>query len=75
MMMISMGWEYISERRPPLGILLIPQVIHEHGGAMVEYLQRENSWFVHQNYLAILPAGWSSSKAGGIGEGNKFGLI
>jgi hypothetical protein len=31
MMKISMGLEYVSELRPPLGLLLIPQVIYKHG--------------------------------------------
>jgi hypothetical protein len=25
-----MGWDYISELRPPTGLLFIPQVIYEH---------------------------------------------
>jgi hypothetical protein len=28
-----MVWEYVSELRPPTGLLLIPQVIYEHGEA------------------------------------------
>jgi hypothetical protein len=28
---MSVGWDYVSERRPPTGLLLIPQVIYEHG--------------------------------------------
>jgi hypothetical protein len=31
MMMISMGLEYVSELRPPSGLLLIPQVRYKHG--------------------------------------------
>jgi hypothetical protein len=27
-----MGWGYVSELRPPMGLLFIPQVIHECGG-------------------------------------------
>jgi hypothetical protein len=26
-----MGWDYVSEMRPPTGLLFISQVIHEHG--------------------------------------------
>jgi hypothetical protein len=31
MMIKSMGWDYISELRPPTGLLFISQVIYEHG--------------------------------------------
>jgi hypothetical protein len=29
--LIMMGWDYVSELRPPTGLLVIPQVICEHG--------------------------------------------
>jgi hypothetical protein len=28
---MSMGFDYVSELRPPTGLLFIPQVIYEHG--------------------------------------------
>jgi hypothetical protein len=28
---MSMGWDYVSELRPPTGLLFIPQIIYEHG--------------------------------------------
>jgi hypothetical protein len=31
MMIMSMGQDYVSELRPPTGLLFIPQVIYEHG--------------------------------------------
>jgi hypothetical protein len=31
MMMMSMGWDYVSELRPPTGLLFVPQVIYEYG--------------------------------------------
>jgi hypothetical protein len=31
MMIMSMGWDYVSELRPPTGLLLIPHVIYEYG--------------------------------------------
>jgi hypothetical protein len=31
MIIISMGWHYIYKLWPPMGVLFIPQVIHEHG--------------------------------------------
>jgi hypothetical protein len=27
---LSMGWDYVSEQRPPTSLLFIPQVIYEH---------------------------------------------
>jgi hypothetical protein len=27
---ISTGWDYVSELRPPTGLLFIPQVIYKH---------------------------------------------
>jgi hypothetical protein len=30
-MIMSMGWDYVSELRPQAGIFFIPHVIHEHG--------------------------------------------
>jgi hypothetical protein len=29
--MVSVGWNYIFELRPPVGLLFTPQVIYEHG--------------------------------------------
>jgi hypothetical protein len=31
MMIMSTGRDYISELRPPTGVLFIPQAIYEHG--------------------------------------------
>jgi hypothetical protein len=31
MMITSIVWDYISELRPPTGLLFIPQVIYEYG--------------------------------------------
>jgi hypothetical protein len=31
LMMMSMGWDYVIELRPPTGLLFIHQVIYEHG--------------------------------------------
>jgi hypothetical protein len=28
---MSMGWDYVSELRPPANLLFIPQMIYEHG--------------------------------------------
>jgi hypothetical protein len=39
LMSMSMGWDYVSELRPPMGVLFIPQVIYEytksHGGMIL----------------------------------------
>jgi hypothetical protein len=70
MIIMSMGWDYVSELRPPAGLLVITQVIYEmkNYGGMIS--TRENSWFVNQSSLEILQVELSSKKAGGIGEGN-----
>jgi hypothetical protein len=56
-MMMSMGWDYVPELRPPTGLVFIPRwcmSMENHGVVMM--LTEENSWFVHQSSLAILPA-------------------
>jgi hypothetical protein len=46
--------------------------MEDHGGIIST---GENSWFVHQSSLAILPAEFSSSKSGTTGVGNyEFGF-
>jgi hypothetical protein len=49
LMIMSMGWDYVSEFRPPTGLLFIPwwYMSTENHGWMI--LTWENSWFVHQN--------------------------
>jgi hypothetical protein len=55
--LIMMGWDYVSELRPPMGILLIPQVICEHGEPWWWWCQLgDNSWLIHQSSLAVLSA-------------------
>jgi hypothetical protein len=65
---MSMGWDYVSELRPPTGLLLIPtwhMSMENHGGMISA---GENSWFIHQIFLVTLRADSSTSKAGGTGE-------
>jgi hypothetical protein len=63
-----MGWDYVSELRPPTGLLFIPQVMYGH----------EEPWWndvdmgkllicLPEHSLAVLPAELSSSKSGGSG--------
>jgi hypothetical protein len=55
-LLMSMGWDYASELRPLTGLLFTPRwymSIESHGGMIAT---GENSWFVHQSSLAILPA-------------------
>jgi hypothetical protein len=33
LLFVLMGLDYVSELRPPTGLLVIPQVIYEHGQA------------------------------------------
>jgi hypothetical protein len=39
---MPMGWDYISELRPPMGLLFIPQVIYDYGGLQWNDTDREN---------------------------------
>jgi hypothetical protein len=49
-------------------------VIYEVGEPWWNDIDRGNSWFAHKSSLAIPTAESTSSKAGGTGEGNEFGL-
>jgi hypothetical protein len=72
LLIMSMGWDYISELWPPTGLLFIHRwyMSMEYHDGMI--LAGENSWFAHHSSLVILPA---ESKAGGTGKGNdEFGL-
>jgi hypothetical protein len=54
-LLITMGWDYVSEPRPPTGLLFIPRVWA--WGAMVMTMPAgDYSWLVHQSFLAVLPA-------------------
>jgi hypothetical protein len=73
-LMMSMWSDYVSELQLSTGLLFIPRwymSMENHGGMLST---GENSLFVHQSSLAILPAELSSSKTGGTGEGNEFSL-
>jgi hypothetical protein len=41
---MSMGWEYVSELRPPMGLLFIPPppMIYEYAGLRWNDIDREN---------------------------------
>jgi hypothetical protein len=45
-MIILMGWDYVSEMRPPTGLLFITQVIYKHVKLRWNDIDREN-WFVN----------------------------
>jgi hypothetical protein len=58
---------YVSEPRPPTGLLFIPRVICERGEPwwwmmMTTMSAEENSWLVSQSPLANLPAETSGSE-------------
>jgi len=60
---MAMGWEYVSEQRPPTSLLFVPQVIHGLGEPWCNgMLTEKNSSLLHQSSLAILPAESSGSK-------------
>jgi hypothetical protein len=42
MMIILMGKDYVSEIRPQMSLLFIPQVIYEHGEPWWNDIGREN---------------------------------
>jgi hypothetical protein len=52
MMIISIGWDYVSELRPQTGLLFIPQVIHEHA---------EQWWNESTEENLIRPPGFSAN--------------
>jgi hypothetical protein len=74
MMIMSMGWDYVSELRPLTGLLFIPQVIYEHGELRWNDIDRGDPdsstralWQSHQQSHLVA--------SGGTGEENdKFGL-
>jgi hypothetical protein len=59
--------EYVCELRPPAGLLLISQVIYEHGEPWWNDDDRENILIRPPELSAILPAEPSSSKPAGYG--------
>jgi hypothetical protein len=67
-MIVSRGWDYVSELLPQTGLLLISQVIYVDGEPCWNNIGRGNLWFVHQSSLAVLSAESSSSKATRTGE-------
>jgi hypothetical protein len=60
-----MGWDYVSELRPPTGLLFIPRIIREHGEPWWWSCQ-DKFWLVHQSSLAVLQAEtyWASRRNG-----------
>jgi hypothetical protein len=59
-LIMSIGWDYVSELRPPKGLLFIPYVMYEHGEPRWNDMDREK--------LLIRPAKPYSSKSGGSGR-------
>jgi hypothetical protein len=56
-MVMSMGWDYVSELRSITSLLFIPRgdmSSYNHGGMMV--WTEEVSWLVNQSSLSIIPA-------------------
>jgi hypothetical protein len=60
----------MSEPRPSTGPLFIPKAIHEHDKHDGMISTGENSCFIIQSSLAVLPADLSSIKARETGEGS-----
>jgi hypothetical protein len=69
MTIISMGWDYISELRPPSGLLFIPQVVYDYREPWWNDIDRVNANSFHRAHWQSCRQS-SSSNAGGTGEGN-----
>jgi hypothetical protein len=54
--LIMMGWDYVSELRPPTGLLFNPRVMWAWRAMVMMMPAGDNSWLVHQSSLAVLPA-------------------
>jgi hypothetical protein len=61
-MITSIGWDCVSELRPPTGLLVIPQMIYEHGDPWWNHIDRENPLV---NPPALSGNSTSSAKSGG----------
>jgi hypothetical protein len=48
MLSMSMGWDYVSELWPPMGLLLIPQIIYEYGEPWWNDIDRKK-WITCRN--------------------------
>jgi hypothetical protein len=70
MMIMSMGWNCVSELRPQTDLLSTPQVIHEHGDPWCNNIDRGNSWCLLQRSLEIPLADLYINKVGWSGEEN-----
>jgi hypothetical protein len=54
MIIMPMGWDYISELRPPTGLLLILSDSDTWATRIkVEWYRQENYWLVHQSSVEI----------------------
>jgi hypothetical protein len=42
LLFISMWWYYVTDMRPPTGLLFAPQIVHEYGEQRWNYTDREN---------------------------------
>jgi hypothetical protein len=75
MMMMLMGWAYVSELQPPTGLFFIAQVIYVHEEPWWMMLKGENG-FIHQSALRqSYPHSHLVSNQEDLGEGNDgFGL-
>jgi hypothetical protein len=65
---MTTGRGYVSELRPPTGLLFIPKVIYEYVEPWWNDIYRGKSRFIHHSAVAILPAEAASSKSGVYGQ-------
>jgi hypothetical protein len=69
---MSTGWDYVSELRPPTGLLFISpdDSLYEHGEPWWDDIDRGNSWFVHQSPWQSYQQSHIVAKQEELGEGN-----
>jgi hypothetical protein len=72
---MSMGSDYVSKLRPPMGILFIPQVIHENGLPRWNDINRAK-FLIHPPQLSGNPrSSHIVANQGELGKGDdEFGL-
>jgi hypothetical protein len=69
MITMTMGWDYVSELRPPAGLLFIPRW---YVSGEITMSAEEHAWLAWQTSLAIAPADSSGSKQEKLAKGMRI---
>jgi hypothetical protein len=64
-MIVSMGWDYVSELLLPTGVLFIPQVIYEHGEPWWNDIERGRLLILQPELYGIIAAESCTKKSWG----------